>query len=467
MVNYWFMTRQHGDAATAVNDVQKQGSVIPFGMRVAGAWAWRVGVILLVAGMLVCLLSKISLLLIPVMVAALLAALLRPVVNGLRKLKVPQGLAVAIAELGMIVLVVGGLVLVGRQMVTGMSALVDKAIVGVQRIQVWVNNGPLGLSNDEIDKYLQEGLDAVQKNTSAIASQLLGIGSSFGEFAAGLVLTLFILIFFLLEGDRIWSFVTKFFPKRARPAVDGAGRRGWVSLGNYVRVQILVAAVDAVGIGVGAAIIQVPLALPLGFLVFIGSFIPVVGALVTGAVAVLLALVANGWVNALIMLAIVLLVQQLESHLLQPFIMGRAVNLHPVAVILAVAAGSSVAGILGALFAVPMLAVANSVVRYIARRGWDDDPVIVAIYGHHKPPKPEQIDAELAAESQDPATDSSNDSPVPATATDATVTEATVTHATVTHATVTEATVTGATVTEAAEPSPKSSDAQGADNKPQ
>ncbi|WP_449372092.1 AI-2E family transporter [Arthrobacter psychrolactophilus] len=153
------------------------------------------------------------------------------------------------------------------------------------------------------------------------------------------------------------------------------------SLGNYARIQVLVAAVDAIGIGAGAAIIQVPLALPLSVLVFVGSFIPVVGALVTGAVAVLLALVANGWVNALIMLGIVLLVQQLESHLLQPFIMGRAVSLHPVAVILAVAAGSGVAGILGALFAVPLLAVANSFIRYIAARGWEHDPDLPDIYG--------------------------------------------------------------------------------------
>jgi predicted PurR-regulated permease PerM len=139
---------------------------------------------------------------------------------------------------------------------------------------------------------------------------------------------------------------------------------------------MFVAFVDAVGIGVGAAIIGVPLALPLGVLVFLGSFIPVVGALVTGAIAVLLALVANGPVNALIMLAIVLGVQQLESHILQPLVMGKAVSLHPVAVILSVAAGSYLAGIPGALFSVPILAVANSSIRYIAGRTWEHDEVL-------------------------------------------------------------------------------------------
>ncbi|POH60766.1 AI-2E family transporter [Arthrobacter glacialis] len=359
----------------------QDASVVPFGMRVAGAWSWRVGAILLVSAMLVWLLSQITILIIPIMLAAILASLLRPLVRGLKKIGLPQGLSVAIAEVGLIVVVLGGLFLVGRQMVTGFSALSEQAIQGVIKIQEWLTNGPLGISNDQINKYLNEALAAVQNNSSTIISGALGFGSGFTHFAAGLLLTLFILLFFLLEGQDIWAFIVKFFPLRARPAVDGAGRRGWRSLGNYARVQILVAAVDAVGIGVGAAIIQVPLALPLGVLVFVGSFIPVVGALVTGAVAVLLALVANGWVNALIMLAIVLAVQQLESHLLQPFIMGRAVNLHPVAVILAVAAGSGVAGILGALFAVPLLAVTNSFIRYIAERGWENDPLLPDIYG--------------------------------------------------------------------------------------
>ncbi|MHA7271530.1 AI-2E family transporter [Arthrobacter sp. HLT1-20] len=360
---------------------QQDASVVPFGMRVAGAWSWRVGAILLVSAMLVWLLSQITILIIPIMLAAILASLLRPVVRGLKKMGLPQGLSVAIAEVGLIAVVLGGLFLVGRQMVTGFSALSEQAIRGVIQVQEWLTNGPLGISNDEINKYINEALNALQNNTSVILSSALGFGSSFSHFAAGILLTLFILLFFLLEGQDIWAFIVRFFPRRARPAVDGAGRRGWRSLGNYARVQILVAAVDAVGIGVGAAIIQVPLALPLGVLVFLGSFIPVVGALVTGAVAVLLALVANGWVNALIMLAIVLAVQQLESHLLQPFIMGRAVNLHPVAVILAVAAGAGVAGILGALFAVPLLAVTNSFIRYIAERGWENDPLLPDIYG--------------------------------------------------------------------------------------
>ncbi|KUM40323.1 AI-2E family transporter [Arthrobacter sp. EpRS71] len=346
---------------------------IPYGVRIAAAWSWRAGLILLMIGALVWLLGKVSFLIIPVMVAALLAGLLHPVVKWLRNRKIPNGGAVAITVLGFIGVIGGALALVGRQLVTGFGALWQEALAGIQQIQTWLADGPLHLTADQIDQYISDGADALQNNSSSILSGALSFGSTAGHFAAGLVLALFILIFFLLEGSRIWAFMVRLLPRSARRATDGAGRRGWTSMVSYVRIQMFVAFVDAVGIGVGAAIIQVPLALPLAVLVFIGSFIPVVGALVTGAIAVLLALVANGPINALIMLAIVLVVQQLESHILQPLVMGKAVALHPVAVILSVAAGSYLAGIPGALFAVPLLAVVNTAVRYIAGRTWEHD----------------------------------------------------------------------------------------------
>ncbi len=354
---------------------------IPYGVRIAASWSWRLGLIILMAGALVWLLSRVSFLLIPVMVAALLAGLLAPVKNWLRRNRVPNGLAVAITVLGFLGVVGAALALVGRQLVAGFAELWSEALTGIQKIQVWLADGPLHLSAAQIDQYLKEGTEALQNNSSSILSGALSFGSTAGHFAAGMILALFILIFFLLEGERIWTFLVRLLPRKARAAADGAGRVGWTSMVSYVRIQMVVAFVDAVGIGVGAAIIGVPLALPLGVLVFLGSFIPIVGALVTGAVAVLLALVANGWVNALIMLGIVLLVQQLESHILQPLVMGKAVSLHPVAVILAVAAGSYLAGIPGALFSVPILAVANSSIRYIAGRTWEHESAPAA-WGH-------------------------------------------------------------------------------------
>ena len=348
---------------------------IPYGVRIAASWAWRLGLILLVAGALVWLLRQVSFLIIPVMVAALLAGLLSPVTSWLQRHGLPGGLAVAVTVLGFIGLIAGSLALVGRQLLIGFGELWSQALEGVKQIQDWLADGPLHLTAAQIDQYIKDATDALQNNSSSILSGALSFGSTAGHFAAGMLLALFILIFFLLEGDRIWAFLVRLLPRKARAATFGAGRRGWSSMVSYARIQMFVALVDAVGIGAGAAIIGVPLALPLGVLVFIGSFIPVVGALVTGAIAVLLALVANGWVNALIMLGIVLLVQQLESHILQPLVMGKAVALHPVAVILTVAAGSYLAGIPGALFSVPILAVANSAVRYIAARTWEHEQV--------------------------------------------------------------------------------------------
>jgi putative heme transporter len=356
---------------------------VPYALRIAASWAWRIGLVIVVVGVLIWLLSYVSLLLIPVMVAALMAGLLQPVVRFLLKAKVPKGLAVGITILGFLGLIGGALSLVGRQLYFGFRELWDQVLEGVRQIQTWLMDGPLSLTSAQLNDYINDLLVQLQNNSSTILSSALSVGSTAGHLVTGLLLAIFSLIFFLLDGERIWMFIVGLMPRRARSATNGAGRKGWNSLVQYIRIQVFVAAVDAVGIGAGAAIIGVPLALPLSVLVFLGSFIPIVGALVTGFVAVLLALVANGWVNAIIMLAIVLGVQQLESHVLQPLIMGKAVSLHPLAVVLAVAGGTMVAGIPGALFAVPVMAILNTVVKYIAARGWEHDD---ALGGRLRPP---------------------------------------------------------------------------------
>ncbi|MBM7847973.1 putative PurR-regulated permease PerM [Arthrobacter roseus] len=351
---------------------------VPYALRVSAAWAWRLGLILVVSGILIWLLSKVSLIIIPLMVAGLLAGLLSPVTEAMRRNRVPGSLAVTITVLGFLGIIVGGLSLVGQELVRGFSDLRDEAIEGVNKVERWLSDGPLHLTTDQIGNYAKDIGEAAQSNSSTIVSGALSFGSTAGQLAAGSLLTVFALIFFLLEGNRIWGFAVGLMPRKARAATDGAGRKGWVSMVHYVRTQIFVAFVDAVGIGAGAAIIGVPLALPLSVLVFIGSFIPIVGALFTGFLVVVLALVANGWVNALIMLAIVLVVQQIEGHILQPLVIGKAVALHPLAVVLAVAAGSLLAGIPGALFSVPLLAIVNTMVRYIATRQWESDPALGA-----------------------------------------------------------------------------------------
>ncbi|PQZ98340.1 AI-2E family transporter [Arthrobacter sp. MYb211] len=365
---------------------------MPYGVRLAAWWSWRFLVVAAAVGAIVWLLSQLSLLLIPVMIAALISGLLSPIVNVLnRKLAVPRGLAVGFTVLGFLALVVSGLSMAGQRLSAGFAALWNQSIAGLEQVQDWLFNGPLQLTNDDLQNVIDDALGQLRSNATNILSEAISWGSALGQIVTGVLLALFTLIFLLLDGRKIGLFLINLLPLRARPAMDGAMSRGWFSLVRYVRVQLLVAFIDAVGIGFGAFFLGVPLAMPLGVIVFVGSFIPIIGALVTGALAVLLALVANGWINALIMLGVVLLVQQAESNILQPLIMGKAVSLHPLAVVLAVAGGAMVAGIPGALFAVPIMAVLNSVVKYLARRGWDDDPFVREQYGvgedPHAPPE--------------------------------------------------------------------------------
>lgn len=356
---------------------------MPYAMRMAAAWAWRFLIIVVALGVLVWALSKVSLLVIPVFIAALLAGLLSPVVNTMNsKLAVPRGLAVGITLIGFLALVTAGLSVAGQKLSAGFTALWTQALSGIEQVQDWLFNGPLKLTNDDLQKVLDDTLVQLRGNATNILSEAISWTSAIGQILTGTLLAVFALIFLLLDGRKIGLFLVNLLPRRARPAMDGALTRGWASLVTYVRVQMIVALIDAIGIGFGAFFLGVPLAMPLGVLVFIGSFIPIVGALFTGALAVLLALVANGWVNALIMLAVVLLVQQAESNILQPLIMGKAVSLHPLAVVLSVAGGTMLAGIPGALFAVPLLAVVNAVVKYLSGRTWETDQFVIEHYGN-------------------------------------------------------------------------------------
>jgi predicted PurR-regulated permease PerM len=222
----------------------------------------------------------------------------------------------------------------------------------------------------------------------------------------GLFLTLFTTYFFLAQGTSIWAWLVRLLPREARRPIDEAGRRGWVTLTAFVRATIIVAFTDALGIGLGALILGVPLVLPLAVLVFLAAFVPVVGALISGSVAVLVALVAVGPVKALIMLGVVIAVQQLESHVLQPFLLGRAVSVHPLAVILGIAAGALTAGILGALFAVPLVAVGHTVA--VSLSGRDDEDL-----GNPEGEEPSPVAAEppLRPQELDPQADPARNSP--------------------------------------------------------
>lgn len=350
------------------------GQSVPAGVRVAAAWSWRIVVIIAGIYVLGRLLGAVTTVLIPVLLAALVASLIAPVTQALRRLRFPAILASLTSILALFLVVFGLLGLAGQQMVSGFSELSDSAMAGVNALIGLIEDLPFDFSTDRLNELVDQGVGWLQDNSGEIASGAMSFGATAGNFLTGFFIMVFTLIFFLSDGERIWLFVVRLFPKPAQAAVNGSGRKAWISLGQYVRVQGFVAFIDAVGIGLGAFILGVPLAVPLAILVFIGSWIPLVGAVVTGAIGVLVALVANGPMAALGMLAVVIIVQQLEGNVLQPLIMGQAVSLHPLAVFLAVASGSVVAGILGALFAVPLLAMVNSVIRYLSSRGWEHDP---------------------------------------------------------------------------------------------
>jgi predicted PurR-regulated permease PerM len=332
--------------------------LVPPGLQIAASWSWRVlviGLLIVVLGYIVRSLSEVT---VPLAVAILLAAMLAPLTNRLADLGVPRGLAAAVAVIGGLVVIAGALTLIGTQIAGQARNLGSSVVTGFDQLVTWVRDGPLRLdprwfNYDEWVRRLQTFLVNSQDTIATYASE---IGTQVGHFLAGTAIALFALFFFLYEGRSIFAFLLRFFPRATRQRVDNASRLGWVSLSHYVRAVVLIALVDAIGVLIVALILGVPLAPALATLVFIGAFVPIVGALVSGFVAVIVALVALGWVKALIMLAGIVAVMQIEGHILQPFLLGRAVRLHALAVIIGIAVGVIVAGIVGALFAIPLLA---------------------------------------------------------------------------------------------------------------
>lgn len=339
---------------------------VPPSVQAAASWSWRLLLIGAALAVTLWLVTALQIILVPVAVALLLTVLLSPLAGALQRwLRLPRVAAAALTVVLLVAVVAALLTLAGQSIARGIVELWEQAADGVDHLLAWLSEGPLGLSTESIETYLRELENAAVDSAQQIAAGVLSVGLTLGHVLAGALIALFCTLFFLVDGRRIWSWVVGLLPRSARESAHQAGRRGWVTLGAYTRTQVLVAAVNSVGIGTGAAILQLPLVVPLAVLVFFGAFIPFVGAILTGAVAVLVALVTQGWVSALVMLAIVLVVQQLEGHVLQPFLMGRAVSLHPVAVLLVVTAASYVAGIVGALLAVPVAAVLNTVVLYL------------------------------------------------------------------------------------------------------
>lgn len=343
---------------------------LPAGIRLAAAWSWRLLALAGALAVFIFIVIQLRLIVIPLLVAVLVSALLVPFVGFLVRHRFPKALAVAVALIGTFAIIGGLMTLAVTQIAIGTVGLDDRLAASYNNLKAVLLASPLELTEPELNAFLAQAWAAIQADSQVFVSGALSVGSSLGHLVTGFLLALFSLLFILIDGKGIWSWIVRLFPLSARAAIDGAGVAGWNTLGNFARVQILVASIDAIGIGAGAALLGVPLAIPIAVLVFLGSFIPIVGAVATGAVAVVIALIFNDWVVALLMLGVVLLVQQVEGHILQPLIMGTAVKVHPLGVVLVVATGALLAGIAGALFAVPIAAVLNVMISYINKGSW-------------------------------------------------------------------------------------------------
>ncbi|OBJ62947.1 AI-2E family transporter [Mycobacterium sp. 1423905.2] len=342
----------------------EDAAVVPL-VRKTAAWSWRLLVILGAAVALLWLVGKLEVIVVPVLLALMLSALLVPAVDWLDRRGLPRGAAVALVLLSSFAILGGIMTFVVSQFIVGLPDLVQQVEHSIDSSRKWLIEGPAHLRREQIDNAGNSAIEALRNNQAKVTSGAISTAATITELLTGAVLVLFTLIFFLYGGRNIWQYVAKIIPAHVRHRVLAAGHAGYGSLIGYVRATFLVALVDAAGVGTGLAIMGVPLALPLASLVFLGAFIPLIGALVSGLLAVVVALLAKGVLYALFTLGLLIAVNQLEAHLLQPLVMGRAVSIHPLAVVLAISTGGVLGGIVGALLSVPTVAFLNNAVQVL------------------------------------------------------------------------------------------------------
>lgn len=339
---------------------------VPPGLRTASEWAWRLLVLTTAVVLGLWLLVKLRLIVFPVIVALFVCAILATPVRRLTDRGMSRGWATFTVMLASIIGVITVLILVGSAIAAGVRDVGVSATEGVDEIRDWLINGPLKLDETDIKRFQDDIGQAISSNRERIAAGALQSATLLVEVLAGGILALLVTVILLYDGPRIWRWCVGLFPRTTAPHLDEAGRRAWMALSGYVRGTVAVAFVDGFFITLWLLILRVPLAIPLGVVVFFGGFVPLVGATVSGVLAVLVALVTKGFITALLTTVGIILVQQLEGHILQPLLMGRFVRIHPLAIILAIGAGGILAGIGGAVIAVPIVAVVNTVVKYWA-----------------------------------------------------------------------------------------------------
>jgi predicted PurR-regulated permease PerM len=371
-------------------------SVTPL-VRKTAAWSWRLLVIVGAAVTVLWVVAKLEIIVVPVLLALMLSALLVPAVDWLDQRGLPRGGAVMLVLLSGFAILGGILAFVVSQFIVGLPDLFKQVERSIDTSREWLVEGPVHLRRDQIDNAGNAAIEAVRNNQAKLTSGALSTAATITELVTAGVLVLFTLIFFLYGGRNIWKYVQQIFPVHVRDRVHEAGHAGFGALTGYIRATFLVALTDAAGVGTGLAVMGVPLALPLASIVFLGAFVPLIGALVSGLLAVVVALLAKGLLYALLTLGLLILVNQLEAHVLQPLVMGRAVSIHPLAVVLAIATGGVLGGIVGALLSIPTVAFLNNAAQVLlasdpeeAQEKQEDEEVSAIVQA--KPDDPEKAD---------------------------------------------------------------------------
>lgn len=321
-------------------------------------------------------LGKLWSILLPIVLGLLIATVLWPATRFLRNHRWPPALAATTVLLGFIAAFVGIIAAIAPSVADQVTDLADAATAALQDVQQWLQGPPFNLGEDQIGDAVDSVINSIQGNAQNIAGYALTGASAVGNSLVNLILALVLVFFFLKDGPRWVPWLSAQTGPRASRHVAALSYKTWATLSEFIRQQALVGFIDAFFIGIGLWILGVPLVIPLAVLTFFGGFVPIIGAFVAGAFAVLVALVSNGFTTALIVLGIVVLVQQIEGNILQPIIQGRGFNLHAAVVILAVTAGSSLAGITGAFLSVPIAALIAVVYRYVRDELDDQSPEV-------------------------------------------------------------------------------------------
>jgi predicted PurR-regulated permease PerM len=312
---------------------------------------------LLVAAALAVVLVQLRLVVLPVIAALFAATALAPPVRWLRARGFPGAPAALTVMVLAIAAFVGVMAAIVPTIADELGSFGQSARQGLEEVVTWLTAGPLGLSEADIDRGLDQSIDRLRDSGGILAGGVVSGALLVGELVAGALLTVTLLFFFLRDGAKLWSWLVGLAPAARRADVEEIGRRAWTTLGRYLRGVSIVALVDAVLIGAALVAIGVPLVVPLMVLTFVAAFIPLVGAVVAGGLAALVALVTQGALAAGLVIVAITVIQQLEGDIIYPMVVGQSIELHPVVVLLALTAGTVVAGIVGALLAIPVAAV--------------------------------------------------------------------------------------------------------------